>query len=28
VQVHPISLPDGPVHPVVRAVWREGRRVL
>ena len=28
VQVHPISLPDGLVHPVVRAVWREGRRVL
>ncbi|MDY0329967.1 MAG: alpha-D-ribose 1-methylphosphonate 5-triphosphate diphosphatase [Thiomonas sp.] len=28
VQVHPITLHDGSVHPVVRAVWREGRRVL
>lgn len=28
VQIHPFALPDGSVHPVVRAVWREGRRVL
>ncbi|WP_449369620.1 alpha-D-ribose 1-methylphosphonate 5-triphosphate diphosphatase [Thiomonas sp.] len=28
VQVHPITLHDGSVHPVVRAVWRGGRRVL
>lgn len=28
VQVRPITLADGSVHPVVRAVWREGRRVL
>jgi len=28
VQVRPITLTDGSVHPVVRAVWREGRRVL
>lgn len=28
VQVRPITLADGSTHPVVRAVWREGRRVL
>ena len=28
VQVHPITLHDGSLHPVVRAVWRGGRRVL
>jgi alpha-D-ribose 1-methylphosphonate 5-triphosphate diphosphatase len=28
VQVHPVALSDGTMHPVVRAVWREGRRVL
>jgi len=28
VQVRPLSLADGSVHPVVRAVWREGQRVL
>jgi alpha-D-ribose 1-methylphosphonate 5-triphosphate diphosphatase len=27
VQVHPLALSDGTVRPVVRAVWREGRRV-
>ncbi len=26
-QIHPVTLSDGSVHPVVRAVWREGRRV-
>jgi alpha-D-ribose 1-methylphosphonate 5-triphosphate diphosphatase len=28
IQVRPIKLPDGSAHGVVRAVWREGRRVL
>ena len=28
VQVHMATLPQGVRHPVVRAVWREGRRVL
>ena len=28
VQVHPVALSDGTMHPVVRAVWREGRRVV
>ncbi len=27
VQVRPLALSDGTVRPVVRAVWREGRRV-
>jgi len=27
IQVRPLALPDGTVQPVVRAVWREGRRV-
>lgn len=28
IQVRPIKLPDGSAHGVVRAVWREGQRVL
>lgn len=28
VRVRMVELPDGSRHPVVRAVWREGRRVL
>jgi alpha-D-ribose 1-methylphosphonate 5-triphosphate diphosphatase len=28
VQVRLVDLPDGKQHGVVRAVWREGRRVL
>ena len=28
IQVHIAELPNGRRHPVVRAVWREGRRVL
>ena len=28
IQVHIAELPNGHRHPVVRAVWREGRRVL
>jgi alpha-D-ribose 1-methylphosphonate 5-triphosphate diphosphatase len=28
IQVHMAGLPDGSQHAVVRAVWREGRRVL
>ena len=28
VQVRQVTLPDGSLHAVVRAVWREGRRVL
>ena len=28
VQVRPVPLADGSVHPVVRAVWREGQRVV
>lgn len=27
IQVRPIVLSDGTVHPVVRAIWREGQRV-